>query len=103
MSRGKRKAAPELAVDEAAGIAPEIAGDERRGGGEGGGAPEQPSRKTWAEVSAILKAAEAPMVPVCQVYVPDPPVEVWHGDFGGAKVYKGDWYAILANGKRIEL
>lgn len=103
MSERKGKAAPKPAAAEAAGVAPEGNTAERGSGGASGGKKEQPVGKTWAEVSAILKAAEGEFTPVCQVYVPEPTVEVWHGTFGGAKVYKGDNYAILSNGKRIDL
>lgn len=37
------------------------------------------------------------------VYVTEPEAEVWNGIYGGAKVFKGDNYAVLSNGKRIAL
>jgi hypothetical protein len=37
------------------------------------------------------------------VYVESPETEVWNGIYGGAKVYKGDNYAVLSNGVRIPL
>ena len=103
MSERKGKTAPKPVAAEAAGVAPEVISDERGSGGASGGKKEQPVGKTWAEVVAILKASEGEFTPVCQVYVPEPTVEVWQGTYGGAKVYKGDNYAVLSNGKRIAL
>ena len=103
MSDRKGKVAPKPVADEATGVAPEIAGDERGSGGASGGKKEQARGKTWAEVSAILKAAEGEFTPVTHVYVTEPEAEVWNGIYGGAKVFKGDNYAVLSNGKRIAL
>lgn len=103
MSDRKGKVAPKPVADEAAGVAPEVASDERGSGGASGGKKEQARGKTWAEVSAILKAAEGEFTPVTHVYVTEPEAEVWNGIYGGAKVYKGDNYAVLSNGKRIAL
>lgn len=103
MSARKGKTAPKPVAAEAAGVAPEGDTAERGSGGASGGKESKPVGKTWAEVSAILKAAEGEFTPVCQVYVPEPTVEVWQGTYGGAKVYKGDNYAVLSNGKRIAL
>lgn len=103
MSDRKGKVAPKPVADEAAGVAPEVISDERGSGGASGGKKEQARGKTWAEVVAILKASEGEFTPVTAVYVPEPTVEVWHGIYGGAKVYKGDNYAVLSNGKRIAL
>ena len=78
--------------------------DAKRGSGaEDSGSKAKPAGKSWAEVVAILKAAESEFIPFTHVYVSNPEVEVWHGLFGGAKVYKGDNYAVLSNGVRIPL
>lgn len=103
MSDRKGKVAPKPVADEATGVAPQISGDERGSGGASGGKKEQARGKTWAEVSAILKAAEGEFTPVTHVYVTEPEAEVWNGIYGGAKVFKGDNYAVLSNGKRIAL
>ena len=103
MSERKGKVAPKPVAVEAAGVAPEVISDERGSGGASGGKEEQPVGKTWAEVVAILKDAESEFIPFTHVYVSNPEVEVWNGIYGGAKVYKGDNYAVLSNGKRIPL
>jgi len=103
MSERKGKVAPKPDAVEAAGVAPEVIGDERGSGGASGGKKEQPVGKSWAEVSAILKAAEGEFTPVTHVYVTEPEAEVWNGIYGGAKVLKGDNYAVLSNGKRVDL
>lgn len=103
MSERKGKTAPKPVAAEAAGVAPEGDTAERGSGGASGGKESKPVGKTWAEVSAILKAAEGEFTPVTHVYVTEPEVDVWNGSFGGAKVYKGDNYAVLSNGKRIAL
>ena len=103
MSERKGKTAPKSVAAEAAGVAPEGDTAERGSGGASGGKESKPVGKTWAEVSAILKDAESEFIPVTHVYVTAPEVEVWNGAFGGAKVYKGDNYAVLSNGKRIAL
>jgi hypothetical protein len=78
--------------------------DAQRGSGvEDSGSKAKPSGKDWAEVVAILKAAESEFIPFTHVYVSNPEVEVWHGIYGGAKVFKGDNYAVLSNGVRIPL
>jgi hypothetical protein len=78
--------------------------DAQRGSGaEDSGSEAKPAGKSWTEVSAILKAAESEFIPVTHVYVTEPEADVWNGIYGGAKVYKGDNYAVLSNGKRIPL
>jgi hypothetical protein len=78
--------------------------DAKRGSGvEDSGSKAKPAGKSWAEVSAILKAAEGEFTPVTHVYVTKPEAEVWNGIYGGAKVFKGDNYAVLSNGVRIPL
>jgi len=35
--------------------------------------------------------------------MPNPPRAVWMGAFGGAKLYEGDGYAVLASGEKVSL
>lgn len=50
-----------------------------------------------------MKALDVPGNPVCIVYWPEPPCDVWGGLCGSAKVYKGEPMAVLSSGEKVPL
>jgi len=98
-----RKVAPVADPVEATGVGAEAGGADRDGGAADRGARAEPFAKTWAEIQARLSEIERPNIPVCAVFMPNPPRAVWMGAFGGAKLYEGDGYAVLSTGEKVRL
>jgi len=50
-----------------------------------------------------LKVIEREGNPICVVYWPEPNAALWGGQFGNARIIKGEPGALLSSGERVPL